>query len=317
MTAVKLREWRGVKPVPGPHGVAITTRLRATYEDDAVMHAVAAHLGRLRHADLAAVSRPGPQAPGLDDLGRRQAYRNALNTRKRDLTALSSARWAYAIIAANDSQCKVARAAQDQHIGGLRAAIAAIERRLCQPTVDTLTRHEQIARKKARLPRGYATQAERFQKQRGLQSLRAELGRMTVDRNNRLVRVAEGGKRIAKTRHNLDAANFTMTQWRQAWEASRWRIKAIGGGCEPFGNLTITVNPDGVVSIRLPKPLEHLANARRGRYILSDTARFALRRYEWLARITGSKPVTYTITRKPGREGMYITASWTLTTNAL
>ena len=30
MTAVKLREWRGVKPVPGPSGAAITTRLRTT-----------------------------------------------------------------------------------------------------------------------------------------------------------------------------------------------------------------------------------------------------------------------------------------------
>ena len=108
---------------------------RAT--DIVVLNAVAEHLGRLRHADLIAVSHPEPVNPGLDSPGRRQAVRDALNARKRDLTALSSARWAHAIIAANDTQCKVARAAQDRHIAGLRAAIAAIAKRLSQPTVDT------------------------------------------------------------------------------------------------------------------------------------------------------------------------------------
>lgn len=39
MTAVKLREWREVKPVPGPSGAAITTRLRTTPEDDSVLDA--------------------------------------------------------------------------------------------------------------------------------------------------------------------------------------------------------------------------------------------------------------------------------------
>ena len=57
MTAVKLREWRKVKPVAGPCGVAITTRLRTTPDDERVRELVAAHLGRLRRADLARVSR--------------------------------------------------------------------------------------------------------------------------------------------------------------------------------------------------------------------------------------------------------------------
>ena len=34
VTAVRLREWRGVKPVAGPCGMAITTRLRTTLEDE-------------------------------------------------------------------------------------------------------------------------------------------------------------------------------------------------------------------------------------------------------------------------------------------
>ena len=58
VTAVELREWRGVKPVAGPAGVAITTRLRTTPDDEHVLDLVAEHLGRLRRADLAAVTRP-------------------------------------------------------------------------------------------------------------------------------------------------------------------------------------------------------------------------------------------------------------------
>ena len=90
----------------------------------------------------------------------------------------------------------------------------------------------------------------------------------------------------------------------------RYPITANGSGGEPFGNLTITVTPTGQVSVRLPKPLEHLANAKRGRYVLSGRAVFSHRGQEWAARITGGKSVSYTITREPGRAGRYLTASW-------
>ena len=43
------------------------------------------------------------------------------------LTAQSSARWANAIIAGNDDQCRLARDAQYRHIVGLQAAIATID----------------------------------------------------------------------------------------------------------------------------------------------------------------------------------------------
>jgi hypothetical protein len=104
VSAEKLREWRGVKLVAAPSGVAITTRLRTAAADEAVLDAVADHVGRLRRADLARVSRPRPLAPGSDADGRRQARRDRLNTRKASLTAESSSRWANAIIGANDDQ---------------------------------------------------------------------------------------------------------------------------------------------------------------------------------------------------------------------
>ena len=137
-------------------------------------------------------------------------------------------------------------------------------------------------------------------------------GQVTVDRDVRRVRVTEGSRRLAKARNNLAAANLTAAQWKEAWESARWRIEAIGSGAERFGNLTITVAPEGEVSIRLPRPLEHLANARRGRYVLSGQAVFSYRGDEWLARVTGGKPVTYSFTRRPGRGGVYLTAAWAM-----
>jgi hypothetical protein len=104
MTAEKLREWPGIKPVAAPSGTAITTRLRVTPADESVLDAVAGHLGRLRRADLSAVSRPEPLNAGLDAAGKQRARQNRLNSRKRDLTALSSARWANAVIAANSAR---------------------------------------------------------------------------------------------------------------------------------------------------------------------------------------------------------------------
>ena len=68
-------------------------------------------------------------------------------------------------------------------------------------------------------------------------------------------------------------------------------------------------HPDGQVSVRLPKPSEHLANAPRGRYILSGRAEFAHRGQEWAAPDHQRESVSYTLTRKPGRGGRYLTAS--------
>jgi IS605 OrfB family transposase len=312
VTVVKLREWRGVKPVAGPAGAAITTRLRTTPGDERVLDLVAEHLGGLRRADLAAITRPEPLDRAMDETAKRQARRDRRNIRKKTLTAESSARWANAIVAGNDDQYRLARDAQRRHIVGMRAAIATIEKRLCQPTDDTLTPELRRARRKARLPKRYPTRMERFQKQRLLQVLRAELGRVSADWDGKRVHVVEGGRRLARTRHNLDTAELTLSGWCERWDCARDRIEANGSGDEPFGNLTITVTPDGEVSLRLPKPLEHLANAKHGRYVLSGGAVFAYRADEWRTRITGGQSMSYAITRQPGRAGRYLSAAWAL-----
>ncbi len=226
------------------------------------------------------------------------------------MTAQSSARWASAIFKGNDKQCSLARRNQERHAASLRAAITAIETRLALPAVATLTCAERAAWKQAKKPRGYATQAERYEKQRRLQHLKAELTRVTTDYDAKRVRVTEGGKRLARTRHNLPAAGITQAQWREQWDDARWAIQANGSPDENCGNDSITVTPAGQASLRLPKPLEQLANAKGGRYILSGQAVFSYREDEWAARITGKQSVSYKITRQPGRAGIYLTASW-------
>jgi IS605 OrfB family transposase len=299
-----------VKPVAAPTGVAISARVRTTAEDDQVLDLIAQHLGRLRRCDLAPLSQPQHVDLGLDADGRQQARRTRLNARKKGLTGRSSARWASAIIAGNDDQVRLARDGQYRHVEGLRAAITTIEARLAAPTDDTLTVADRKARRKTKAVKGYPTQGERFQKQRRVQHLRAELARTERDRAAGRVHVVEGGKRLARTRQHLAAAGLTEPRWRQQWAAARWRITANGSSDEPFGNLTITVTPAGAISVRLPKPLEHLANAPRGRYVLSGAAVFGHRADEWATRITGANSVSNTITRRPDRGGVYLRASW-------
>jgi hypothetical protein len=309
---VVLRQWRGVKPVAAPTGVAISTRLSTTVEDERVLDLVADHLGRLRRSDLVRVCQSVPIDPGLDDAAGRRVRRDRLNARKKALTAQSSARWANAIIAGNADQYRLARDAQYRHMIGLRAAIATIDKRLAAPTTDTLSVAQRKARRAAQAVKGYATQAERFAKQQRLQHLHGVLARVQADRAAHRVHVVEGGKRLAKTRHHLHDAGLSADRWRAQWDAARYRITANGSPDEPFGNLTITVTPAGQVSIRLPKPLEHLANAPRGRYVLSATAVFCYRGQEWAQRISGGNSVSYTITGRPGRAGRYLSASWAI-----
>lgn len=78
-----------------------------------------------------------------------------------------------------------------------------------------------------------------------------------------------------------------------------------------MGNYAITVDPaDGTVTIVLPEPFRHLANARRGRYRLACTVTFNHRQGEWLDRITANRAVRYDIAHDPERGRWYLDASW-------
>ncbi|MGW2937310.1 hypothetical protein ACWDA7_37025, partial [Streptomyces sp. NPDC001156] len=109
------------------------------------------------------------------------------------------------------------------------------------------------------------------------------------------VRVVRGGKRLARNRHHLHAAQLTQAQWRQRWEVSRWYLQADKESSKRFGNETIRVTPEGEISLKLPAPLAHLADAPHGRYTLTSTAVFHHRSDEWADRITTNRSVAYRI----------------------
>jgi IS605 OrfB family transposase len=124
------------------------------------------------------------------------------------------------------------------------------------------------------------------------------------------VHVVRGGKRLAKNRHNLAAAALTETGWRERWEAARCFLSADGESGKRFGNETIRVTADGEVSIKLPRPLQYLANAPRGRYVLSARVVFQFRGVEWADRIAHNRAVAYEIHLDVLKGRWYLTASW-------
>ena len=77
-----------------------------------------------------------------------------------------------------------------------------------------------------------------------------------------------------------------------------------------WGNGLISVDADtGVVAVTLPGPLRHLANAPRGRFVLSRAVEFNHRCTEWAAR-AATAAVSYELWFNPSRGRWYLDASW-------
>ncbi|MFI6726711.1 IS200/IS605 family accessory protein TnpB-related protein [Streptomyces atratus] len=286
-----VRELAASFVVPGPCGVAVRDRLKhLTPQDEIVLRAVGEYQGRLASRDLRARC-----ADGLEHSAETWA------ARKRDLTALSSSRIAGAITNASHDQWALARRCQAAHIQTLEAGIGTLRHRLSLPIG---------ARGTKRAAGGYRSRGEWFRKSRRLAALEARHDAAVRDRQAGRVRVVRGGRRLLNTRHHLTQARLTEEQWRERWEAERWFIAADGESGKRFGNETIRVTLDGEVSIKLPAPLAHLANAKHGRYTLTSTVAFAHRGQEWADRIVANRAVAYRIHLDVGRGRWYLTASW-------
>ncbi|MFF8918649.1 IS200/IS605 family accessory protein TnpB-related protein [Streptomyces sp. NPDC015032] len=286
-----VRELAAPFVVAGPCGVAVRDRLKhLTPRDEEVLRAVGEHQGRLASRDLKARC-----AGGLEHSAQTWA------SRKRDLTGVSSSRIAGAITKATHDQWALARRCQAAHVQTLEAGIGTLRHRLSLPIGAPGTK---------RAPGGYRSRGEWFHKSRRLAALEARHGAAVRDRQAGRVRVVRGGKRLLYTRHHLTQARLTEEQWRERWEAERWFLAADGESGKRFGNETIRVTPDGEISIKLPAPLSHLANAKHGRYTLASTVRFAHRGVEWTDRITANRAVAYRIHLDTGRGRWYLTASW-------
>ncbi|MFD5364818.1 IS200/IS605 family accessory protein TnpB-related protein [Streptomyces tendae] len=275
----------------GPSGVAVRTRLKhLTACDVEVLRQVGAHLGALASRDLKTRCRDG--------LGHDAG---AWAVRKRELTPLSSARWAGAITKASHDQWALARRGARAHLQSLEAGVRTLRHRLSLP----------VGQKGSKgAPGGYRSRREWHAKARRLHVLETRLARERADWEAGTVHVVRGGKRLARTRHHLTAAGITETQWRERWQAARWFVQADGESGKRFGNETIRVTPDGEVSVRLPAPLARLANAPRGRYVLSGRISFAHRGQEWADRVAANRAVAYRIHHDATRGRWYVTASW-------
>jgi IS605 OrfB family transposase len=275
----------------GPSGVAVRTRLKhLAPADEKVLRLVGAHLGSLASCDLKTRCRDGLGHDG-----------EAWAGRKRDLTPQSSSRWAGAITKASHDQWALARRCQLAHIHSLEAAVRTIRHRLSLP----------VGQKGSKgAPGGYRSRQEWHAKTRRLHLLEDRLERERADHKAGIVHVVRGGKRLARTRHHLDAAQLTEAHWRQRWEAERWFLQADGESGKRYGNETIRITADGEVSIKLPSPLKELANAPHGRYVLACRVAFPHRGQEWADRVEANRAVAYRIHHDTARGRWYLTASW-------
>ncbi|WP_416983119.1 IS200/IS605 family accessory protein TnpB-related protein [Streptomyces sp. T028] len=288
-----LREVAASFVVPGPSGVAIRTRLKhLTAADEQVLRLVGDLLGSLASRDLRARC-----AAGLEHDSERWAER------KRVLTRESSARWAGSITKATHDQWALARRGQFAHMQSLQAGIDTITHRLSRPVG---------ARGTKRAPGGYRSRREWHVKSRRLHVLEERLEAVRADRESGVVRVVRGGKRLLNTRHHLKEAQLTEEQWRTRWRAGRRFLQADGESGKRFGNETIRVTADGEVSLKLPAPLAHLANAPHGRYVLTAKVSFAHRGEQWADRVAANRAVAYRIHEDTVRGRWYVTASWTI-----
>ncbi|MFM9610956.1 transposase [Streptomyces sp. V2] len=277
---------------PGPSGVSVRDRLKnLTPEDEEVLRLVGSHLGSLASRDLKARC-----ADGLEHSTESWA------ARKRDLTAASSSRWAGSLTKATHDQWALARRGQAAHLHNLEASIRTIAHRLSQPIGEKGTQ---------RAPGGYRSKNEWFQKTRRLHLLKDRLDTVRADRENGIVHVVRGSRRLLNTRHNLHAAQLTEPQWRERWETARWFLSADGESGKRYGNETIRITPDGEVSIKLPAPLAGYANAKHGRYVLAAKVSFPHRGPEWADRVEANRAVAYRIHYNVGRGRWYVDASWT------
>ncbi|MFF9454473.1 IS200/IS605 family accessory protein TnpB-related protein [Streptomyces flaveolus] len=275
----------------GPSGVAVRTRLtHLTVADVEVLRRVGAHLGALASRDLKARCRDGL----AHDAG-------AWAVRKRELTPASSARWAGAITKASHDQWALARRSALAHLQSLEAGVRMLRHRLSLPVGS---------KGSGKAPVGYRSRREWHAKARRLRVLEDRLARVRADWAAGSVHVVRGGKRLARARHHMPDTGLTESRWRERWETERWFLQADGESGKRFGNETLRVSPDGEVSIRLPAPLTHLANAPHGRYVLTGRIRFAHRGQEWADRVAAHRAVAYRIHHDVDRGRWYVTASW-------
>jgi IS605 OrfB family transposase len=287
----KLRKMAPPFVVAPPGGARVRTRLMMDDTDQRVLEALGAHLGHLASSDLARRVKGG----SLDA----KAKARSRKARKQALTAASSSRWAGAITRTTEDAYGLARRNLAAEKVSLQARIKSITQRVKVPAGE----------KKGKV-HGYATPEERWQQQRRLQVLSCRLAEVDAEVESGRLSICRGGKRLAKNRHNLEAAGQSEQQWREEWESSRLFITADGEADKTWGNETIRWHPgERWLEIKLPAALAHLANRPHERYRLATPVTWPYRGDEVAAQAT-SGAIRYDIAYDPSKSRWYADASW-------
>jgi hypothetical protein len=281
-----------------PGGTSVGTRLRVTADERRLLRAIGEHLAAARGHDLAAALRGELQ-----------------NARARHLAATFGihSRYAGSIVRANDAQVRLAREGLWRHKLSLQRGIATLERRLAATTRQACACGQR--RGCTTCWDGYPTSNEWWTKRRRLDVLRARL----VETDRRLgakdYAIVFGGRRLLNTRHHLDQAGLTLTQWQQQWAASRLFLTCVGNVGKSGGNpcLTLTSDAAGLVwlTVSVPEPVQ-----RR----LGVPARVPLtcpvpvgHVPELVERVTDRASTAISLSFEPGKRGekVLLRASWT------
>lgn len=289
----KLRSLESPFVVAPPAGARVRTRLRVTPADKNVLLTVGRHLGSLASSDLARRCAEDRLSAKEQATSRRQ--------RKRAISAVSSSRWAGAITRTSEDAFQLGLRNLAAERRSLVLRVQRIERRLAVP----------VGGRKGGL-RGYPTTQEHHEKRRRLQHLQARLEEVERRLEEGRVSVCRGGSRLARIHHHLDEAGIGEAEWRKRWDAERLFLCADGDASQLLGNLTIRWHPEGAwLELRLPHPLEYLANRPGGRYRLSCRVDFPYRGDEVAAQAT-SGAVRYDISLDQEKGRWYLDASWKL-----
>ena len=278
--------------VAPPKGARVRTRLMVDDHDVAVLRAIGVHLGSLAGQDLARRCKEGKR-----DARQRARSRGE---RKRDLTARSSSRWAGAITRTSEDAWQLA----------YRNLLA--ERRSLSSRVNRIRRRLGLATGTGRgWTRGYATRAERFEKQRRLQVLESRLAEAERRIADGRVSVCRGGTKLARTRHHCEEAGLAGAGWRERWRSARLFMTADGETGKAWGNESIRFHPgEHWVQVKLPAALSHLANRPHGRYQLSCPVDFPYRGDEVAAQ-AASGAIRYDVSLDTDKGRWHLDASWT------
>ncbi|MHB8295794.1 MAG: hypothetical protein ACYDH5_14460 [Acidimicrobiales bacterium] len=197
----KLRKMAAPFVVAPPSGARVRTRLMVDGRDAEVLEALGAHLGQLASSDLARRVKEG----SLDAKARAEPRK----ARKQQLTAASSSRWAGAITRTTEDSYGLAKRNLEAERVSLQARIKKISSRVKVAPAE----------KKGKV-HGYGTPQERWEKQRRLQVLTSRLVEVDAHLSTGHLSICRGGKKLAKNRHNLEAAGQTPEQWRNEWVAA-------------------------------------------------------------------------------------------------